>query len=657
MLAGSVLLVLRQQRRTQLRYRRPGTIIAPPPKDLRPVEKSAQVTGTRTAPRIEKLDTALRSLTSAPRLVAATLSDTRITLTLIEPADLPTPWAGHATSWAIELADIAEPSEASAPYPLLASVGQSADRALVLLNLEELRTVAVTGDPGAGEALGRHLAAELALNPWSRLVEVDTLGIGEELELIDRARIRAHHADDTAFIARLVDELATGDPGCEPDRFRAVLLAADRPAGDVENLASTMASFPSRTATALVDLRGDATAAHAVLHLTSEGRLTAPSLGLDLTAAGLSSDEAAACARLVDITRDSVPAPIPQPSEEGAVADASGALVETLTEPRPDGPAGAGSFLPLDAHVYADHAATTVDDVATLAPIAVPEAEPTARNADPELDEDLARWESNVPVAPKLTLLGPVSARVMGDATKGAHRRPYFIELLAYLCLHPGGVTAERLAADIGIREKKARDDLSLLRLWLGTDPHTGDPYLPHARKTGTKGVQAPYAVHGVLCDLDLFRRLRTRGQSRGEDGMEDLVTALHLVSGEPFTNLRANGWGWLLEGERLDHIMTSAIADVGHLVTAHALNDGDLDLADLAASTALAAAPYDDTVQLDMVAVDRALGRDASADARLRDDILDRADDAYGPIDPPERTNRILDSKGWVTGHQRRTG
>ena len=50
LLAGSLWLVLRQHRRTQLRYRRPGRIIAPPPEELLAVEKSVQVTGSRHRP-------------------------------------------------------------------------------------------------------------------------------------------------------------------------------------------------------------------------------------------------------------------------------------------------------------------------------------------------------------------------------------------------------------------------------------------------------------------------------------------------------------------------------------------------------------------------------------------------------------------------------
>ena len=237
-------------------------------------------------------------------------------------------------------------------------------------------------------------------------------------------------------------------------------------------------------------------------------------------------------------------------------------------------------------------------------------------------------------------MLGPVTARTLGDATATAHRRPYYVEFLAYLALHPKGVTAEKLAEDLCIRPQKARSDLSIIRKWLGQS-RAGKPYLPRAQQTHQDGVPATYALDGVLCDLDLFRRLRARGQSRGADGMADLVSALHLVSGEPFTDLRKDGWGWLLEGDRLDHIMTAAIVDVGHIVTTHALAVGDLDLADFASNVALAASPYDEIATLDRVAVERAPGNVDGADARLRNEVFNRSDDDYGPIQLPPRTTK----------------
>ncbi|RZI90382.1 MAG: hypothetical protein EOO67_11150 [Microbacterium sp.] len=255
-----------------------------------------------------------------------------------------------------------------------------------------------------------------------------------------------------------------------------------------------------------------------------------------------------------------------------------------------------------------------------------------------------------------MTLLGPVTVRTLGDATATAHRRPYYVEFLAYLALHSNGVTAEKLAEELCIRPQKARSDLSIIRKWLGQS-RAGKPFLPRAQQTHQDGVPATYALDGVLCDLDLFRRLRARGQSRGAEGMADLIAALHLVSGEPFTDLRKDGWGWLLEGDRLDHIMTAAVVDVGHIVTTHALAVGDLDLADFASNVALAASPYDEVATLDRVAVDRAMGNVDDADARMRNGVSNRIDDGYGPIQLPPRTARLSGLDPPSPARRHRTG
>ena len=64
-----------------------------------------------------------------------------------------------------------------------------------------------------------------------------------------------------------------------------------------------------------------------------------PALGLDLTSAGLTADEAAACAAIVDLTRDAedVPAPVAETSsdEDEPLQDQAGALRVEVTEPRP----------------------------------------------------------------------------------------------------------------------------------------------------------------------------------------------------------------------------------------------------------------------------------------------------------------------------------
>lgn len=117
------------------------------------------------------------------------------------------------------------------------------------------------------------------------------------------------------------------------------------------------------------------------------------------------------------------------------------------------------------------------------------------------------------------------------------------------------------------------------------------------------------YLLVGVLTDIDLFRRLRARGQARGPEGLTDLWAALVLIPREPFTGQRRGGWGWLADGVRVDQHMVCAVVNAAHLVTIAALHSGDVQLARTATETALLAAPYED-ISLAAISGARVVGR-----------------------------------------------
>jgi len=170
-----------------------------------------------------------------------------------------------------------------------------------------------------------------------------------------------------------------------------------------------------------------------------------------------------------------------------------------------------------------------------------------------DLDADLRDWFADGCDLPRLSLLGPVTVRAHG--TPITRRKPFYTELLAFLALRPHGATPDQVAAAFTLTPARVRNDMKVLRDWLGTNPRTGRRHLPDARDTAagrTRGL-AVYQVEGLVVDLDLFQRLLQRADATGPEGLTDLDRALRLVRGRPFDQLRPHGWGWLYEGDRID--------------------------------------------------------------------------------------------------------
>lgn len=684
-LAAAVWLVVLRRRAVQHHHRRPGFITPPPPPHTIPVEKTLRNQGGPAGGLLTFLDESLRRLALTlgankqplPVLLAAAATTSGIRLHFATPATLPEPWqqaADDPAVWSLDMGDLPhdlaplEP-DGPAPWPHLATVGADDTGRWWLVNLETAGITTIGGDPDYADDLARYLAAELATTPWSRDVRVDLIDTFPELADLDPGRLRHHAdadgADDAIAVAvETVDRLTLLDvddlPAARAARagdelwFNHVVFTTSQ-AGHLAALTRLIHDQPGRTAVAVV-LTGTAqTTAPGGLAITvgADGRARIPALGLDLVANGITADEAGGCVQLIQAAEHLDNTDLPRAGTDGwrRNSDQAGRLNPELTEPRnPDGTDDPDeSNLPQPDADILGNTATTSDDLAVLAPTVPEPSRSRVLDDDPGLDQDLADWFSDDCVRPRLSVLGPMRVRVgptgrPGDAAK---RKPYYTELVAYLATRPTGATTAQLCATFSATPARLQRDLAVVRAWLGTDPATGERRLPEVvRSSLVNNGRGVYQLHDVLCDADLFKRLRLRGQTRGPDGLDDYMRALSLVTGPPYTHMHPGGGSWLSD-DRHDQYLLVAIVDTAHLAVTMALQNKDLKLARLAAEVAAAAAPNEQTPKLDLVEVAKAEG-DTGRAARELNDLLQQRD-ADGPIEPDPRTTELVETRGWT--------
>ncbi|GGD11232.1 LysM peptidoglycan-binding domain-containing protein [Nocardioides daphniae] len=696
LLSGALLMALRSRRRAAFRNRPPGRAIAAPSPELAPVEMTLNATGAAAVATVEFADEALRRLAAAvgaqgttmPPLAAVELGHGKLTLHLSAPATVPVPWVGSPdqTHWHVTTdTDVdqlgPDTGNVEPPYPLLATIGMSDTGETWLLNCEELSTLTISGDPTYGRDFARHLAAQLAVNPWSRRVQVDCIGVAEETVAMDErisfyptaaagspatAEILAAAVTTVDRAKRHDTDVSTARTGSvDDDTWPARMLLVDAAAGDpedLEQLLQLVTDHVGQSATSIVVAGERPNTPGAVLHMTNTGRVVLEHASLNLIAVGLTSDEARGCALVYaqsEVAED-VPVPVDETAIDGweAYTDQSGALRREYTLPR-NTPADAvdeplSSLLERDDEDYIRQSAIVQEDLETLAPKVPEHVRAEVEQSDPTLDQDITDWFSTDCARPRLSLLGPVTARTHGKAL--AKRKPYFTELLAYLALHrKHGATREEIGEAFGITPGKVRDYTNTVREWLGTNPSTADAHLPHADKapaTKLRGVNVYQVDDGLLVDLHLFLRLRKRGQARGgAEGVTDLCTALELVGeAKPFSQLREEGWSWLVnEPDRVDLMASGWIADVALIVVTEALAAGDLVKARSAAYVANRADPDGESTRLCLAHVMKAEGDQLEADRILREEICNRSDDGDAPLELSERTKTIISTHGWL--------
>ncbi len=700
-LAGLVLL-----RRRQFRNRRPGRTVAAAGPDLIPVERAVITDGGLLAGQVQRLDEVLRRAARLPTatgeipteshqglpVAAVQLLAGDITVHLAAPATLPEPWnaaGGTEEVWtfpsdAAVTAAGPDPAEGDiGPFPTLVHLGSNAAGEW-LLDLERAGGLILDGHPDRCLEVARVLAAQFALNVWSDMVSVTVVGFGQELTEAAPGRVRyaaatnvaavmaaaGKEANDTADIMdRLDTDIVAARVTAAGDELWAaqVILVAEQISGGeapteenetsataVTALLGTVDTRPNRTGTAVVVVSGSPGVQRPGLlaQVDADGTLTIPSAGLAVTANRWDVATSEGVSRLLTHARTATDQPVPDaagPHPWQAFSDQTGALREPLVLPRriPDvhdsdiDPA-ATCMLPMADDVYLDAGATTTADLATLAPNVPVRLRHQVEDADPTLDADVAAWFDPTHPMIKLALLGPVTVTGPGVVSDQIAQST---DVIAYLATREHGATNGTIATAFGIAEPTARKYVRKARELLGRRPDTGEPYIPNATQSSAgvaRGVGV-YQVDGLLVDADLFRRLRLRGNTRGPDGIQDYATALRLVSGTPFSQMRGARGAWLVQGDRLDYHLKHAIVDVAHLLATQALATGDTATARVAVDIARLASPDEETARLDDVAVTTAEGQTEQARRQLLDDVCNRSDDGQAPHDLSDRSRQIL--------------
>lgn len=695
LLSGALFLGLRAHRRLQFRARRPGRTIAAHDPELAPVEMTITVTGGPAAATVEFTHMALRRLAAAvgasgdpmPPLAAVELGKGTLTLHLSGAANLPAPWHGTPDrlhwhcSTDLDTDDLGpDTGNVEPPYPLLVTIGTSDTGETWLLNCEELATLIISGDPTYSRDFARHLAAQLAVNPWSNHVLLDCVGVAEEAVVMDQSRISYHPtgedaadatsellADAVAMIDRSADhqvDASTGRTGqVDHDAWPARMLLLDAEASDpvdLDELLRLVNDHIGKAATSIVVAGDRADTSGVVLRMTDTGRVILDNVGLDLIAVGLTSDETRGCALLYAQSEDlaDVEMPVDETATDGwqAYADQAGGLRREHTIPRDasdeDLDEPTSTLLEGDDEDYVREAPVVAEDLKALAPKVPVHVRGEVEAADPTLDDDIADWLADDCARPRLSLLGPITVRAHGKAL--AKRKPYFTELLAFMALRRRhGVTVDQVCDAFGLEPAKAREYTRIVRDWLGANPATGEPHLPHADKAPAaklRGVNVYQVDKDLLIDLELFKRLQLRGKARGGDeGLRDLVSALELVTGRPFDQHRPGGWAWLFDGERHDEYMTVAIADAALTVTARCLKTGDVPRARAATEVAVLAAPHEEATRLCLARIIEAEGNRDEAQRIVREEICNRSDDGDAPPELSERTQAIIRTHRWL--------
>ncbi|MFI6689030.1 hypothetical protein [Streptomyces sp. NPDC050485] len=283
LMAAALIATVTLRRRVQQRRLRPGRRIPMPQGRAADTEYSLRVYQHPTG--FDLLDGALRTLAlnlaaagrALPVIEAVVLHEARVELHLAQdtvPMKPFTAAAGRQDLWTCSashasLADDEPRAQTQAPYPALVSLGWDTQGHLVLVDLEHIGVLQLTGDPALSRHVLQAIAVELANTPLPGHLELSLLG-NTAPGLEDAVPERAAR---TAELAAAADELALhtqdqrgalvalGTDSLREARLREdgggswtphiVLADQPTPGADIDHLLELLAGEP-RTAAAVI---------------------------------------------------------------------------------------------------------------------------------------------------------------------------------------------------------------------------------------------------------------------------------------------------------------------------------------------------------------------------------------------------------------------
>ncbi|MFF0268415.1 hypothetical protein [Kribbella sp. NPDC004536] len=508
--------------------RRRGWAQGPGPKAAGQRQTEIDLRLAADVPTAQFVDNSLRKLGAdmtqlsrpMPKVVAALVTDRALTLVLdpyeAQPAP-PGPWQAIAegTRWTLRRAYAPNADvNAPAPYPTLVTVGQNADGATVLIDLDTANgIVAFGGVTNASRDVVGSLAVELATNLWSEGAHISMVGFGDDLSSLAPARL--------SYWVRLDDAMAEVVRRTEAQ----VQACQRRDTGSV-----------------------------------SEARMTHPDAALwgseiIFLSAPPSPEEEDQLNRLAADAKRSISVVVVGDvlnSPWRFVVDEKNQAVCRLLG------------LEVDAHsVNPEQFA----DLVQLFDAAEADARDKRRSEQDMPAYEFSTTDLSQPAPVEVDLLGPVEVDARGAIDEG--RIALSTEIVAFLASQDYGVHPNVLAGAIwprGISQELRDSALEHTRRWVGVDAMYADE---SGRWMLNRSV--------VRVDWDVFRTLAKQA-SMVDDPRGPLSTALSLVHGPAWSNLPGGRYSWLAASgieRRMVEAVVDAALRLAEASLSH--NDGNL--------------------------------------------------------------------------------